>query len=140
MVLASYGELRTPVEMKVLAASADPQFPGTYFRDMIAGVAKLGYHWHEETYPLTRVGFRRGIKQVRSSLNSGYPVLVGVSHPPIGHTVVVVGYDEKLSRIHLMDPELEEPGTRTLSYEEFEREWRENIIDIRAAIFTKPRR
>ena len=139
LVLDGYGDPRTPAEVKALAVASDPKFRGTYFRDLIAGLGTVGYRWREETFPVTEDGFSRGFRRLKRSLAGGRPVIVGLFDPPIGHAVVLAGYDDASGTVRVVDPLLESPGVLALSYAEFAERWRENVVELRAAIFTRPR-
>ncbi len=138
MVLRWYGDLKTPVELKALSTPPDSDFAGTYFHDMVNGVAKLGYAWSIKSYPTTDQGFEDGFRDIQNSLVNRCAVLVDLHIPPIGHTVLIVGFNPKTEQIICLDPLLDQPGVKTSSYKTFKEEWRSVISDNRGAIYTKP--
>lgn len=128
----------TPVELKRLATPPDSTFEGTYFRDMTRAAQDLGYPWRMVDFPTSDEGGREAIAELRKSLDEGRPVLVDLNVPPVGHTVLVNGYDGFLGTILYVDPNTPAPGQRELSEKEFDTIWRSVISDVRGAIFTAP--
>jgi hypothetical protein len=141
MVLLYYGEQRSPESLKALAASvsSDPAFSGTYFVDLVKGMTKIGHHWQEKYYPVTDEGFEEGLAAITASLNAGRPVLVDTNIPPVGHTVLAIGYDPTHRELMLLDPNMESPGIRRMSYNEFNGVWHSLTAYIRGTIFTYPK-
>ena len=141
MSLLYYGENRSPESLKALAASVtcDPVFPGTYFTDLVKGMGKIGYKWQEKYYQVTGQGFDDGLKDIINSLNAQRPVLVDMNILPVGHTVLVVGYDSEYCQLMLLDPNIKSPGLRQMSYAEFKGMWHSLTAHIRGAIFTQPK-
>ena len=107
---------------------------------MIRGVGRIGYNWFEQCFTVDEQGFWEGYAALRDSVSRGRPVLVGLFKPPIGHTVVFAGHDESAEEVYLVDPAIPTPGRRVLSLREFKRIWRENIVDLRCGIFTRPKK
>lgn len=138
MVLRWYGDLKTPVELKELSTPPDSDFAGTYFHDMVKGVAKLGYDWSLKSYPTTDRGFEDGFRDIQQCIVNRCPVLVDLHIPPIGHTVLIVGFNPKTKEVIFLDPLLDHPGVKISSYDTFKEEWRSVISDNRGAIYTKP--
>jgi hypothetical protein len=146
MVLAYYGDPRTPRELKVLSRrkSYDPRrpfddFTFTWWRDLIRGLERLRYSWIEYTYPNDDGGFRAGLREIQTRLRSDEPVLVDIALYG-SHTLVVVGYDEARRLVFLRDPNLPPPGYRVLTFAELESVWngRSYGLDARPALFTRP--
>jgi len=122
MVLAYYGDDITPRQLKELAGYRE-DFEGTYFSDMIAGLEKIGYKWQAKGFDLDHAGFEIGMQEIIRNIVDKRPVLVSTSSDEIGHTMVVVGYDNVRKVVELMDPA--STGSRTISYEKFESVWHE---------------
>jgi hypothetical protein len=139
MILAYYGEEREPAYLKSLATPPESTFAGTYFKDMVNGVGKLGYSWRLECFSPDQEGFRAGVPKLKKAVFEGHPVMVGMYEPPIGHTVVMVGYDEASKELSFIDPYHDSPGLRTMDEDDFRIFWRENIAQVRCAVFTAPR-
>jgi ABC-type bacteriocin/lantibiotic exporter with double-glycine peptidase domain len=141
MALQFYGESHSPDDLKALASSVsrDPAFPGTYFVDLINGLATIGFIWQERCYSVTEQGFSGGLAEVLKSLESRKSVLVDMNIQPVGHTVLVMGYDSQLRQIIILDSNVPSPGIRQISYAQFKEEWHSLTTYLRCAIFTEPR-
>ena len=126
MVLLYYGEDKTPEYLKVLAGKSK-DFQGTYYVDMIAGLKKIGYSWKSKGFNLDHAGFEAGILEIKHDLADGRPVLISSSSPPVGHTMVIIGYDDVKKNVSLMDPAKEDPGLRILSFESLEQIWHDDF-------------
>ena len=140
MILAYYRDDWDPKYLKSIATPPDSTFPGTYGRDMVSGMRKLGYRWEEGCFSTGSFGFQRGLPELKRSVFDRRPVMVGLYDPPVGHYVVLVGFDDAKRELTFMDPGQPYPGLRTMSEEEFRSVWRENIVNYRCAIFTRPRK
>jgi hypothetical protein len=140
MILGYYGEDRDPQYLKSIASPPGSTFPGTYFKDMVAGMRKLGYRWEEECFSNDGPGFREGIRKVKRSVVDRRPVMVDIWSPPIGHTVVVVGVDERAKKLTFLDPNANAPGLWTASEETFKSVWHSNVANYRCAVFTRPKK
>jgi len=140
MVLSHYGVDMDQVLIKQLARSVSkrPQFPGTYYVDLVNGLATKGIHWKRNPHPTTARGFTSGIKAIRESLFAGRPVIVDTNLAPNGHTIVVNGIDPRRKLISVVDPNQPAPGRRTYTYQQFEKIWRSKTIDVRGSILTFP--
>jgi len=139
MILAYYGDRRDPAYLKSLAALPGSEFPGTYYKDMVAGLGKIGYRWQEECFPVDADGFATGLHKLKRSVLEDHPVIVSLFDPPIGHTVVLVGFDEASQELTFLDPNETAPGLRTIPVEELRVFWREHAIKYRCAVFTSPK-
>jgi ABC-type bacteriocin/lantibiotic exporter with double-glycine peptidase domain len=139
MILAFYGEKHDPAYLKELATPPDSAFPGTYMKDMVAGAQKLGYRWDQRCFSNDAAGFEDGLAKLKESIRSRQPVIVGLPDAPIGHSVVLVGIDGGRSRLTFMDSSRAYPGLRSMSEEKFASTWRERSVNLRCAIFTRPR-
>jgi hypothetical protein len=125
MVLAYYGQYESPYYLKDLAGHRK-NFSGTYYSDLVAGLRKIGFHWKMKGYSLDHTGFERGMNEIRRDLADNRPVLISTSMPPIGHTMVVIGYDDVERTASLMDPAKFDPGLRILSFEKLEEIWHDD--------------
>lgn len=136
-----YGERESPEKIKRLADSvaSDRDFPGTYFIDLVNGIRTIGFEWEERYFKVTDKGFEHGLREIIQSLNEQKPVLVDTNIPPVGHTVLVVGYNNETRQLILLDPNIRSPGLRRVSYGEFKESWYSLTAHIRGAIFTKPK-
>jgi hypothetical protein len=139
MALEFYGAHVSPVRLKALATPPDSKFQGTYFRDMVRAMRALGYPWSERDYAVNRQGFAAGLRRITASLDRGRPVLVDLRIPPVGHTVLVTGYDRKKRKLVYVDPAAPAPGRVTVSFARFKKMWRSVIANCRAAIYTAPK-
>lgn len=139
MVLGYYGDTISPVKLKELSTPKGSKFEGTYLNDIVAGVKTLGYNWEVRAFPADDSGFVKGFAEIRSALDEGHPVLLSNSSPPIGHTMVMVGYDVYRREVFLVDPNREAPGRRTISYDTFKSIWHEDIAKARAFVLTRPK-
>lgn len=137
MILAYYGDKNIPPQtLKQLSTPVNSDFDGTYLRDLINGVRSFGYNWELRVFSVDSAGFENGFKEIRQTLDKGNPILLSTSFPPVGHTMVMVGYDTIRREIFLVDPDIEAPGRRTLSYTKFKAIWHDDIADCRAFVLT----
>jgi len=144
MVLARDGVATSPREVKALA-DGRAYHPGevfhyrkyTFFEELIKGLSKLGCAWRLDCYALDARGFEAGLKQIKAALDRGEPPLVDTSLYG-DHTMAVCGYDDAKGRIIFMDPNIPDPGLRTLTYSQFERIWNSNGVNChyRAVVLT----
>lgn len=143
MVLAAFGKSHSPRELKALSRGLayDPAAPFsdfsiTLFRDLAAGLARLGQDWREASYRTDRAGFRQGLAALQASLRQGRPALVDTGLFG-GHTVVVAGFDDVRRCLWVVDPHLDAPGWRALPYPVVEQVWhsRDAGFDGRGALF-----
>ncbi|QDU11049.1 C39 family peptidase [Gimesia aquarii] len=140
MALSHYGVEMDQVLIKQLAASVskNPQFVGTYYVDLVNGLAKKGIHWKRNPHPTTSKGFRTGLKTIRESLFAGCPVLIDTNLAPNGHTMLVNGIDPRRRLISVIDPNRPAPGQRKYTYNQFEKIWRSKTVNVRGSILTFP--
>lgn len=146
MVLAFYGDPRSPRLLKSLAAGRfyDPNVPFTDFtitsyNGIVSAVRSLGYGWAQHTFDNDDVGFKNGLDLIESELRLGHPVLVDATLPS-GHTFVIRGFDTDKSALFAVDPDAPAPGQREISFTEFKAVWNENAYgnNFRALIVTQP--
>jgi len=147
MVLAFYGDQRSPRLLKSLAAGRryDPNAPFTDFTitlydDITRAVGDLGYGWFQHTFPNDDTGFDDGLSLIEKELRGGHPVLVDATLPS-GHTFVIRGFDSNTHQLFAVDPNEPAPGQREISFDEFKAVWNERAYgnDIRAMIVTRPK-
>jgi len=148
IILDYFGDPISPREIKGLAMnkpySQGDNFtsPITFFRDLIAGLARRGYHWHERTYSNDGTGLRKGLAEIERSLDDGIPVMIDTT--PVrgmGHTFVVVGYSLPEHALFIMDPDQPAPGIRELGFNRLEDIWTSRGVgsDKRGALFPQRR-
>ncbi len=145
MVLAYYGDTQPPRRIKVLSRGQDydPRAPFndftiTLFSDLVRGLGTLGYAWSQETFPDTPEGFAAGLDRIEDELRNGRPVLVDSSFGPIGHTVVISGFDLQKRELYLVDPDMPPPGRASVAFDRFEALWNEHATGghFRAMVVT----
>lgn len=148
MVLAFYDDPQPPRRLKALASGRtyDPgapfsDFTMTRFRDLIRAVGGLGYVWTEQTYPDTPSGAAAGLREIETQLRMNRPVLVDVTLPKGGHTVVVDGFDASGQTLFIVDPDAPGPGRRKTTYAQFSEIWNEHAYGgrFRGMIVTRPK-
>ena len=148
MVLAYYGDPQPPRRLKSLASGRnyDPNAPFsdytiTRFQDLVRALGGLGYVWTEKTYADTPNGAESGLREIELQLVQRRPVMVDVTLPASGHTVVVDGFDPQSRTLFIVDPDAPAPGRRTISYDEFAAIWNEHAYGgrFRSMIVTRPR-
>ncbi len=139
MVLAYYGDHYSQDTLKELATHR-PNFEGTFYVDMIAGLHKIGYSWKQKTFGLDHQGFEDGLQAIKFSLMQGRPVLISTSMPPIGHTLIVSGFDDGHQKVELVNSLSDEPGMETMSYLDLEKIWHDDFQHkVRSLLITYPR-
>jgi hypothetical protein len=128
------------VFIKQLAAAETkhPEFTGTYYVDLVNGLATKGVKWKRNPHPTTDEGYVSGLKTIRDSLAAGRPVIVDTNLAPNGHTMLVNGIDTRHQMISVIDPNIRPPGLRRYSFIEFERIWRSMTVDVRGSVLTFP--
>jgi hypothetical protein len=141
MILEYYGERHDPRTLKAMATPAGSTFPGTYVDDLRAALARLGYQWESRCFTQDAAGYAEGLPRLKREVFEGYPVMVGLHDPPIGHVVVLVGYDEGTHELTFVDPNQDAPGLVTMDEDDFRLYWREDILaGHRCATFTRPKK
>jgi len=126
MVLAYYGQNIDQKEIKRLAEGKNLKdndkslYTATLFVELVRGLKKKGINWQTKSYEMNN--FNGGLKFIIAQIKSKNPVLVDTTFYG-GHTVVINGYDEKAKKIIITDPNIESPGIRILSEEEFRKIW-----------------
>jgi hypothetical protein len=140
MILDYYGEKRDPKVLKAMATPPGSTFAGTYADDMLVALRRLGYSWRVQCFPQNAAGYAMGLPQLKRSVLDGHPVMVGLHRPPIGHVVVMVGFDEPSHELTFVDPgEDASPGLITMDEDDFRLYWRDDIVNARCATFTRPK-
>ena len=146
MVMTFFGDPHPPRELKVLSRGKvfDPEAPFTdftltWYRDLIAGIERIGYSWREETFPANSPGFDKGLARLKTSLRAGRPVLVDVALYR-SHTFVIIGFDDTARSVFVRNPNLASPGFRVLSFDQLKSIWhgRSYGLNARPALFTEP--
>jgi hypothetical protein len=149
IILDYFGDSISPREIKALSlhkrytpGDTFTDFSITFFRDLIAGLAQVGYTWREEDYSDDRRGLDKGLAAVERSLDAGIPVMIDTSPGRSGHTFVVAGYSKADRALFAVDPNRPFPGTRTVGFEELDRIWTSKGVgsDVRAAVFPQRRK
>jgi ABC-type bacteriocin/lantibiotic exporter with double-glycine peptidase domain len=142
MVLAYYGRDLSPAQVKQVAE--DWKHPAlrnvwvTSWLDMQEGLKRIGEDWEIRTYPKTRAGFSKGMREIKRSLRRGRPVLIDVDLLT-GHTFVVAGYDDRKEVVYIRDPLLKDGRMRVLSYATLLQDWHNRrLARTRSAFFSKP--
>lgn len=144
MVLEYFGCPITPRELKVLSRKKkyDPtkefkDFTFTMFNDLVFGMSKLGINWKINNYQNTRSGANSGLADIKASIDKGNPVLIDTSIYK-GHTFVVCGYNNEAQDLIVIDPNIDAPGIRVISYKVVEQIWNSRCVGYngRGAIFT----
>jgi ABC-type bacteriocin/lantibiotic exporter with double-glycine peptidase domain len=126
MVLAYYGEKIDQKDIKRLAEGKNLKdndkslYTATLFVELVRGLKKRGINWKTKSYEMNN--FNGGMKFIISQIKNKNPVLVDTTLYG-GHTVVISGYDEKAKKIIITDPNIDSPGIRILSEEEFRKIW-----------------
>lgn len=126
MVLAYYGEKIDQKDIKRLAEGKNLKdndkslYTATLFVELVRGLKKRGINWQAKSYEMNN--FNGGMKFIISQIKNKNPVLVDTTLYG-GHTVVISGYDEKAKKIIITDPNIDSPGIRILSEEEFRKIW-----------------
>jgi hypothetical protein len=139
MVLEYFGDTVSPMAVKSMCPSHE-DFAGTYYVDLVVGLEKLGYHWQIERFRANHAGFESGLHTIAAAIEAGNPVLASTFSPPIGHTMVVVGYSDSAKTLKLLDPNRQLGSAKGVSFREFEKIWRDNLEpDHRYIILTHPR-
>jgi hypothetical protein len=147
MILKSYSDEHTPRELKTLSRGRDydqnaefSDFTVTRFKDFVSGMRRLGYTWRESNYMNNTWGYRSGMSDIKASLKRRVPVLVDTTLFG-GHTLPVIGFDEDLDAVYLIDPNIAAPGYRVLALAQFEEIWNSRLAGYegRAAIIALPK-
>ncbi len=145
MALRHFGSTATAREIKVLSRGKeyDPaaefnDFTGTFFRDLLSAVSKLGFTWRNQAYPRTETGMNTGLGDIKKSIDQGNPVLMDTLFYG-DHVVVAVGYDEAARNLIIMDSNIPAPGIRIINYKHIDKIWNSSSFDGRACVFTAPK-
>lgn len=147
IVLDYFGDPIGPREIKTLSRKREyvpggefNDFTETFFPDLLAGLARRGYHWREKNYPQTNGGFDRGVTDVERSLDAGIPVIIATTLG-IGHVYIVAGYWKAKGLVYVMDPGSEAPGIRAVRFSDLIWIWKDGEApsDRRWAVFPERR-
>jgi len=149
MILDYFGDSLSPREIKALSHGkpyeSDTSFNDfsiTFFRDLIAGLARRGYSWREKDYPPDPGGLQKGLADIKRSLDAGIPVMIDTSPATGGHTFVIAGYSRRDRVYYAVDPARAAPGLRLLEASELAEIWNSQGVgsNVRAAVFPKRKR
>ncbi|MBC7429280.1 MAG: C39 family peptidase [Bacteriovorax sp.] len=145
MVLTYYtGNIYLPREIKLwsLGLTYNSELPfnsftATYFNDLISGLKSHSIMWQKQLYSNNQTGYLEGIEAIKKQLDQQHPVLVDTALYT-GHTFVIEGYNETKNILIIVDPFIQAPGIRVISYNDFKQIWNSTKVksNIRAAIFT----
>jgi hypothetical protein len=143
IILDYFGDSISPREIKALAlnkryAPGDDftDFSITFFRDLIAGLARRGYAWREKTYPNNSRGLKRGLVEIERYLDARIPVMIDTTVSE-GHTLVVAGYSIPNQTLLAVDPGEPFPGIRAVGFVELDGIWNSRAVgsNERGAVF-----
>jgi len=147
IILDYFGDSISPREIKALALNKQyapgddfTDFSITLFRDLIAGLARRGYDWHEKDYANNSRGFKTGLAEIERSLDAGIPVMIDTTTAD-GHTFVVAGYSTLKQTLFAVDPSEPSPGIRQVRFAELGGIWNSRAVGFngRAAVFPQRR-
>ncbi|NBT48256.1 MAG: hypothetical protein EBT07_10675 [Actinobacteria bacterium] len=113
-------DIKRLAEGKNLKDNDKSLYTATLFVELVRGLKKRGINWQAKSYEMNN--FNGGMKFIISQIKNKNPVLVDTTLYG-GHTVVISGYDEKAKKIIITDPNIDSPGIRILSEEEFRKIW-----------------
>lgn len=142
MILAYFGQVMDPRRLKVMAeghkSPSQRNADFTYWDDLDHALRQLGHRWTIRHYPRTEAGFRRGLRDLKRSLDRGRPVMIEI-HQDVGHTLVVTGYHEASGIVFLADPFLPTGQSRVLGYDQLRENWHDHQFGpSRSAFFSRP--
>ncbi|HET6402279.1 MAG TPA: C39 family peptidase [Candidatus Kapabacteria bacterium] len=148
MALNYYGDEKSQWTIKRLSNEDKDIFSGTSFEEIQQGLKPLGYTWDRWLWPGDSVGFVNAIHAVEQSLDEGKPVILEILHHVlpqqpggnglpgrrrfynhrshvvgVGHALLAFGYDAQAQELFVMDPAMQFPGKRHLSFDELQTLW-----------------
>lgn len=147
IVLNKFGQKYSPRQIKALSRGKiyNPgapfnDFTTTTYSDLVSGLKRVGIYWNIAYYENNSSGFQAGMTRIKNSIKYGYPVLISISVAPgYGHCIVACGFDDKERMITTMDPNLNAPGIRKMSYDYFEKTYWNSFVshgfNYRLAVF-----
>ncbi len=147
MIMGFYNDPRPPRLIKSLASGhplpSDGRFNDysiTYYRDLVRAAKQLGYDWQEVSLSDSHADFVEGLARIETELQANHPVMIDMSLPQGGHTVVVRGFDEQAQTISVADPAQPAPGRYDMTFAQLETVWNEHAYGNhgRALIVTRP--
>jgi Peptidase_C39 like family len=147
IILDYFGDSISPRKIKALSLHKQytpgdrfTDFSITFFRDLIVGLAGVGYDWNEKSYPNNHEGFERGLGEIERSLDAAVPVMIDTSHYG-GHTFVVAGYSVPDRKLFIVDPGAPPPGMRAAAFKDIEHIWNSRAVgaNLRGAVFPRRR-
>ena len=104
---------------------------------MQKGLRQIGRNWRIRNYARTDAGFTKGFGDIRKSLRQGRPVMIDV-HLDVGHTFVIIGFDDAQELVYIRDPLLRSSQVRRLTYEDLRQNWHNHRFGPgRVAMFSK---
>jgi len=142
MVLDYYGELVSPERLRTLSIYDSYTFAGLYYQDLINGLNKLGYAWEIRVIPYGKKfdkTFYSALKEIEKALDNHHPVIISTTSPPIGHSVLVVGYFQSKKLFFINDPAKIGIVDQVISIKTLKRIWHEEMSAYRAWILTQPK-
>ena len=148
MILSFYHDPQSPRYIKSLtsghplpAGGTFNDYSITYYRDLIRAMGYLGYQWDDVELTDSPDDFGQGLARIESELKAGRPVMIDMSLPQGGHTVVVRGFDAQGQTISIVDPAQPAPGRYDMSLAQLEAMWNEHAYGNhgRALIVTRPK-
>jgi hypothetical protein len=143
MVISYFGETANPRQLKEIAENHKPEGKRnssfTYWSDMKFALKKIGYRWKIRDYPRNKIGFDKGLRDMKRHLRNGLPVLIDV-HQDEGHTFVVMGFDDIAKVVYVRDPNLPKQQSRVFSYSVLQENWHNHRFGpTRSAFFPFPK-
>ena len=141
MILKYFGEAHDPVRLKTLAEEHKPAAQRntafTYWVDMRHALRRIGKEWTIREYMKTDAGFDQGLADIKRSLRANHPVMIDV-HLGVGHTFVVMGYNDREKIAYVRDPNLASSESRALPYDELLRSWHNHkFASSRSAFYSQ---
>ncbi|HZK76525.1 MAG TPA: C39 family peptidase [Candidatus Kapabacteria bacterium] len=159
MAMNYYGTAKSQWTVKRLSNEHKDLFSGTTLEEICQGIKPLGYTWDRWQWPGDSNGFLNAIHAVEQSLDNGKPVVLEIlqhvlpqqpngnglpgrrrfyrnrSHVMgVGHALLAFGYDTSSQELFVMDPAMDFPGKRYLSFDELRELWSRD--DHYHALFT----
>jgi len=80
------------------------------------------FSWKCATYRSTELS--AGLRDIKNSIRKNYPVMLCITEDVgYGHALVICGFDDKNLRLIAVDPAINSPGIRYISYAELDKRW-----------------
>jgi hypothetical protein len=141
MMLSKFGWNYPPRQIKLASLNMPYYGSNTPFNhwtgmstlELMNGIRYIGITtWRTEFFLLS--DFDNALKEIKSSVSSGYPVMILVTIANVGHALVVSGYDDTTQKIKVNDPAMKFPGITYYSYSQLKTVW-SNRFARRGAVF-----